>query len=72
MLKHKYKIIVSSIVSIIIIVFFILILLKLNKLQNKINIISGEDIIDITQYQKDFDFKLFEESLIKNLIKEMK
>ncbi len=67
MLKHKYKIIVSSIVSIIIIVFFILILLKLNKLQNKINIISGEDIIDITQYQKDFDFKLFEESLIKNL-----
>ena len=67
MIKNKYKIIVSSTISIIIIIFFTLTFLKLNKLQNKVNTITWEDIVDITQYQKDFDFKLFEDSIIKNL-----
>ncbi len=44
-------------------------LFRLNQLQNKLWLITGESIIDITPSQKEFDFKFFQESLIKNLDK---
>ena len=67
MIKNKTKIITISIFSLIIVGMLVFLLIKLNKLQDKVSIITWEDIVDITPDQKDFDFKLFEESLIKNL-----
>ncbi|HPC34588.1 MAG TPA: S1C family serine protease [Candidatus Absconditabacterales bacterium] len=42
-------------------------MIKINKIENKMQVITGEDIVDITEYQRDVDFKLFEESILKNI-----
>ncbi|MCK9466968.1 MAG: S1C family serine protease [Candidatus Absconditabacterales bacterium] len=65
--KNKTISIILSILLITTIVVLSFLILKVNKLQSKILFITGEDLVDITEYQKDFDFKLFEETSLKNL-----
>lgn len=72
MKNNKTKIIVISIIGFIIISLLTFLLLKVNKLQNKISFITGEDMVDITDYQQNFDFKLFEESMLRNISKQEK
>jgi len=67
MKKNKITKIIITSISAIIIALLIFLILKTNKLQNRIEIITGDDIIDITPLNKEFDFKLFQESLIKSL-----
>lgn len=64
MKKNKItKIIITSAIGIVI-VLLVFLILKTNKLQNRVEIITWDDVVDITPFQKEFDFKLFQESLI--------
>jgi S1-C subfamily serine protease len=67
MKKNKITKIIISILGFVIIVFLIILLLKINKLQNKIQIITWEDIVDITQSEKEFNFSLFQNSIYKSI-----
>ena len=60
------KIIITGI-SAIIIVLLIILILKTNKLQYKVWIITWEDTVDITPLKQEFDFNLFQNTLLKNL-----
>jgi len=67
MWKNKVTSIVVLILIIVIIFFVSLLMIKINKIENKMQVITWEDIVDITEYQRDVDFKLFEESILKNI-----
>ena len=57
------KIIITGI-SAIIIVLLIILILKTNKLQYKVWIITWEDTVDITPLKQEFDFNLFQNTLL--------
>jgi S1-C subfamily serine protease len=67
MWKNKIGSIILTMLMSVITLLVLLLMIKISKLETKISIITWEDIVDITQHQKDFDFKLFEESILKNL-----
>jgi len=61
--KTKINTIITSSLISIIVILLIFLLFQTNRLKNKIQIITWEDIIDITPNNQTFDLKLFQNSL---------
>ena len=67
--KNKLKTSIVSAAWGILTILLIFLIFKTNKLQYNIELITWEDLIDITPIQKDFDLTLFQNSLIENIKK---
>jgi S1-C subfamily serine protease len=65
--KAKIQTIAISITWCIMATLLIFLILKTNKLQYNLEVITWEDLIDITPIQKVFDLTLFQESFLKNI-----
>jgi S1-C subfamily serine protease len=67
--KTKIQTITMSITWCIMALLLIFLIIKTNKLQYNLEIITWEDLVDITPIQKEFDLTLFQESFIKKIKK---
>lgn len=62
--KNKILTTTLSLFGIAIVILLIFLILKTNKLQYNLEMITGQEIVDITPKQKDFDLTLFQEKLL--------
>lgn len=67
MSKNKIWKIIISICLILMIALSIFLILKTNKLQYNIQLITWKDIVDITPSKEQFDLKIFEDNLIESI-----
>ena len=65
--KNKLQTTIVSATWGILAILLIFLILKTNKLQYNIELMTWEDLVDITPIQKDFDLNLFQDSLIQNI-----
>ncbi len=65
--KNRLKTIIVSATWGILAILLIFLIFKTNKLQYNLELITWEDLVDITPIQKDFDLNLFQDNLIQNI-----
>ncbi len=70
MKKNKILNIINYIIICIVLILLIFLILKTNKLKHNIQLISWEDLVDITPQEKSFDLTLFQEAISKNIEKQ--
>jgi len=67
--KNKILTIALSLFGVTITILLIFLILKTNKLQYNFEMITGQDIVDITPIKKEFDLNLFQDNLINSIEK---
>ncbi len=65
--KNKLQIVITGTIWVIIVILLIFLILRTNKLKYNIEVITWEDLVDITPIEKVFDLNWFQNGLIKNI-----